>query len=171
MLSPIATVVFFKLRHLAQLDGGAAASVWSHERQFPVRSRLSLNQLIHGLPAWRLLIILSSDDVMRHQMTPEKIVAEPVLQMSPTSHAEASMATRILPVCCVCGLIRDDTGSLPGRRSRVSWRLYRRIHNARSTERLLTHGYCPAGFPQAQDNMRAFFKEQRERDDDTSSSF
>ena len=104
-------------------------------------------------------------------MTPEKIVTEPVLQMSPTSHSEASRATRLLPVCCVCGLIRDETGSLPGRRSWVSWRLYRSTHNIRSTELLFTHGYCPTCFLQAQGSMRAFFKEQRERGDDTSSSF
>ena len=93
-------------------------------------------------------------------MTSEKIVTQSVPPMSPSSRQEASTAPLLLPVCCVCGLIREETKSLSGRLSWVTWRLYRSTHNVQSTELLFTHGYCPACFLQAQIRMREFFKEQ-----------
>ena len=93
----------------------------------------------------------------------KEIDTQPVLQASPSLRPEAYAAPLLLPVCCVCGLIRDETGSLPIRMSWVTPGSYRRTHNVRSTDLLLTHTYCPDGLLQAQIRMREFFREQKEQ--------
>jgi len=96
-------------------------------------------------------------------MASEEIVTQPILQTSSSSRPEAYMAPLLLPVCCVCGLIRDETASLSSRMSWVTPRSYRRTHNVRSTDLLLTHSYCPDCLLQAQIRMREFFREQKEQ--------
>ena len=96
-------------------------------------------------------------------MSFEEIVTQPVLQASPSSRPEAYTAPLLLPVCCVCGFIRDETGSLPIRNSWVTPGSYRRTHDVRSTNLLLTHTYCPDCLLQAQIRMREFFREQKEQ--------
>lgn len=109
------------------------------------------------------LTIHSSDDATRRPMFYKEIVTQPILQASPSSRPEAYTAPLLLPVCCVCGLIRDETGSLPIRMSWVTPGSYRRTHNVRSTDLLLTHTYCPDCLLQAQIRMREFFREQKEQ--------
>lgn len=109
------------------------------------------------------LTIHSSDDATRRPMFYKEIVTQPVLQASPSSYPEAYAAPFLLPVCCVCGLIRDETGSLPIRMSWVTPESYRRTHDVRSTNLLLTHTYCPDCLLQAQIRMREFFREQKEQ--------
>jgi len=96
-------------------------------------------------------------------MSSNKTVTQPVLQPIPSLRAEAYMAPLLLPVCCVCGLIRDETGSLPSRMSWVTPGSYRRTHHVRSTNLLPTHTYCPNCLLQAQIRMREFFREQKEQ--------
>lgn len=56
--------------------------------------------------------------------------------------------TSILPVCCICGLFRDDTGAAPDSERWVTRRTYRKTHDINPTDCLLTHTYCPECFTQ-----------------------
>ena len=109
------------------------------------------------------LTIYSNDEATRRPMSSEETAAQPVLQTIPSLRPEAYMAPLLLPVCCVCGLIRDESGSLPSRMSWVTPGSYRKTHNVHSTNLLLTHTYCPDCFLQAQTSMREFFREQKEQ--------
>jgi hypothetical protein len=166
MLSPIATVELSKLRHLDQPDTGKP----------PPSCLTDVTPLCHhgslesawpwSLPACCLLVTIhSSDDATRHPMSSEKIVTQPVLQTSPSSRPEAFMAPYLPPVCCVCGLIRDETGSLPSHISWVTPGSYRKIHNMHSTDLLFTHSYCPECLLQAQTSMREIFREEEVSED------
>lgn len=59
-----------------------------------------------------------------------------------------STTPTLLPVCCVCKLIRDKTGPSPNRERWITPRVYRKTYGAHSAEMLLTHTYCPGCFTQ-----------------------
>ncbi len=61
----------------------------------------------------------------------------------------------LLPVCCVCGLIRDEIGASLDRARWVSQRMYRKTHGVNPTKLPLTHTYCPGCFMQVMKTMRA----------------
>jgi len=63
--------------------------------------------------------------------------------------------TSLLPVCCVCKLIRDETGASLDRERWVTQRTYRKTHGVNPADCLLTHTYCPGCFTQAMDRMQA----------------
>lgn len=54
----------------------------------------------------------------------------------------------LLHVCCICGLLRDETGPSLDQERWVTPRTYRKIHGVHPTDCLLTHTYCPACFTQ-----------------------
>ena len=63
--------------------------------------------------------------------------------------------TTLLPVCCLCGLIRDEIGaSLDGARW-VTQGTYRTTHGVNPAECLHTHTYCPGCLTQAMETIRA----------------
>jgi len=68
----------------------------------------------------------------------------------------ASIAeTPLLPICCLCRLIRDETGtSLDGGRW-VTQRTYQKTHGVNPANCNLTHTYCPGCFTQTMETMRA----------------
>ena len=62
--------------------------------------------------------------------------------------------TSLLPVCCLCGLIRDEIGaSLDGARW-VTQGTYRTTHGVNPAECLQTHTYCPGCLTQVMETMR-----------------
>src|SRR4051812_20318866 len=68
-----------------------------------------------------------------------------------TSCASCSISPRetftvptLLPTCCVCGLIRDDTRFSPGRELWITQRTYHETYGVHPVELALTHTYCPA---------------------------
>ena len=71
--------------------------------------------------------------------------------LSPPSGREAAL----LPVCCVCRLIRDETRSSLNREHWVTEGTYRKTHGVNPTDLPLTHTYCPGCFMQAMKAMRA----------------
>jgi hypothetical protein len=86
----------------------------------------------------------TSSRATRRRMSSEETASQPVLQANPSSRGpEAYMALRLLPVCCVCGLIRNETGSLPSRMSWVTTVSYRRTHHVHLTDFFFTRSYCP----------------------------
>ena len=63
---------------------------------------------------------------------------------------ETAIAPKMLPVCCVCGLIRDETGSFLNRERWVTPRTYRKTHG--------TNIYCPTCFTRVMGTMSRFFR-------------
>ena len=72
---------------------------------------------------------------------------------------EAPFASRremvLLPVCCVCRLIRDETRSSLHREHWVTERTYRKTHGVNPADCLLTHTYCPKCFTQVMARIRS----------------
>jgi hypothetical protein len=67
------------------------------------------------------------------------------------------IAPTLLPVCCVWGLIRDETGSRPHHECWVAQRMYRKTHGVNPIT--LTDTYCPTCFMQVQGTVRQYFRE------------
>ena len=85
-----------------------------------------------------------------------------IAQTTPSAlRSPTLIAPRLLPVCCVCGLIRDETRSSLHRERWVSPRTYRQTHGVNSTQLALTHTYCPECFTKAQETMQQYFREIR----------
>jgi hypothetical protein len=72
---------------------------------------------------------------------------------------QAFIAPMLLPVCCVCGLIRDETGSSPDRERWVTPRTYRTTHGVNPADFPLTHTYCLKCFTKAQETTRQYFRD------------
>jgi hypothetical protein len=73
---------------------------------------------------------------------------------APIPRQERRMTPRLLPVCCVCGLIRDESGPSPVRVHWITPLGYRKTYGVNPTDFPLTHTYCPGCLRQAQDTMR-----------------
>jgi hypothetical protein len=74
---------------------------------------------------------------------------------------ETFIAPRMLPVCCVCGLIRDDNSFPPSLDCWLTQRTYREAHGVDPTGIALTHTYCPECFRKARTTAQQYFKEIR----------
>lgn len=67
---------------------------------------------------------------------------------------QGSVGSQILtlPVCCVCGLIRDENGpsdeSVPSIDNWVTKQTYRKTHGVDPAVCRLTHTYCPSCYTQ-----------------------
>ena len=62
-------------------------------------------------------------------------------------------APLVLPACCVCGLIRDDTRSVPSRTTWITLKEYRHAYHVQSKELLFTHTFCPDCLAQIRDRL------------------
>ena len=63
--------------------------------------------------------------------------------------------TPLLPVCCLCRLIRDEIGASSDRACWVTQRTYRKTHGVNPANCLQTHTYCPGCFTQVMATIRA----------------
>jgi len=59
----------------------------------------------------------------------------------------------LLAVCCMCGLVRDETEHALDHERWVKQRTYRNTHGAMPADGVLTHTYCPNCFTQVMDRM------------------
>ena len=62
--------------------------------------------------------------------------------------------TTMLHVCCLCGLLQDETGPSLDQERWVTQRTFQKMHGVRPDNCLLTHTYCPACFTQVMDRIR-----------------
>lgn len=69
--------------------------------------------------------------------------------------AASGRISSMVPVCCVCGSVREDTGHSLDDERWVSRRAYRKTHGAMPADCVFTHTYCPSCFAQSIDTMRA----------------
>jgi len=72
---------------------------------------------------------------------------------------ERFIPPRLLAVCSLCGLIRDETGSPPALARWVTQRAYRKTHHVNPNDFPLTHTYCPECLMKVQDTVRRYFLE------------
>jgi hypothetical protein len=72
---------------------------------------------------------------------------------------ETCIPPTLLPICCACGLIRDDTRFSPGRALWITQRTYRETHEVNPSDLALSHTYCPNCFTKVQDTVRQDFQE------------
>ena len=92
-------------------------------------------------------------------MSLEKLFSQTAPQTFSTSMRKTFVAPALLPACCVCGLVRDDTGFPPCPDRWVAPQAYRETHGVNPTELPLTHTYCPTCSSKVQDTMRQSFRE------------
>jgi hypothetical protein len=69
------------------------------------------------------------------------------------------IAPALLPVCCICELVRDESEPSPGFEPWVTKRTYQERHGVNPTEIPLTHTYCPGCLTKVQDTVRQYFRE------------
>ena len=75
-----------------------------------------------------------------------------ITQIAPSA---ARKETPLLPVCCLCRLIRDEIGASPDNARWVTQQTYRETHGVNTADCLQTHTYCPGCFTQVMDTIRA----------------
>lgn len=83
-------------------------------------------------------------------MAAESAFAQIAHEATSTSRARTTM----LHVCCICGLVLDETGPSLAQERWVTQRTLRLTHGMNPAECLLTHTYCPVCFTQVMDRIR-----------------
>ena len=71
---------------------------------------------------------------------------------------ETFIAPTLLPACCACRLVQDESAATSGLERWMSQRTYRKTHGVNPTELALTHTYCPTCFAKVQETVRQFFR-------------
>lgn len=82
-------------------------------------------------------------------MDAETICDQITHQVPPASRTK----TTILHVCCVCGLVLDETGLSLDQERWVTQQMLRVTHGVNPADCLLTHTYCPVCFTQVMDRI------------------
>ena len=77
------------------------------------------------------------------------------MQTKQSTMSASRKETPLLPVCCLCRLIRDEVGPSLDRTRWVTQRTYRKTHGVNPDDCLQTHTYCPGCFTQMMDTIRA----------------
>ena len=92
-------------------------------------------------------------------MSLEKLFAQTTREAPSAPMRETFIVPTLLPVCCICGLLRDDARFSPGLDCWLTQRTYRETYGIDPTKIALTHTYCPECFRKAQETMRQHFRE------------
>jgi hypothetical protein len=79
----------------------------------------------------------------------ENLLTEDTREVPSVPMREKVLAQSLLPVCCVCNLIRDETRSPCDKEHWVTPRTFRKIHGANPDDLPVTHTYCPECFKMA----------------------
>lgn len=88
-----------------------------------------------------------------------ELVAQSTHEVPCAPMREMFAALTLLPVCCVCGLIRDDTGLTPGPKRWITQRIYRKTYGMSPADVPLTHTYCVTCFTKAQETVKQYVRE------------
>jgi hypothetical protein len=75
-------------------------------------------------------------------------------QITQAASSASRKETPLLPVCCLCRLIRDEIGASPDRARWVTQRTYRKTHGVNPASCLQTHTYCPKCLTQVMATIR-----------------
>ena len=90
-------------------------------------------------------------------MALETVFAQITHQVPFASKKETSM----LPLCCLCGLIRDQTKVSLDCERWVTRRAYLKSHGVNPSDCVLAHTYCPSCFTQVMETTRQHELENR----------
>lgn len=60
-----------------------------------------------------------------------------------------------LPICCLCGLLRDERGHAVNGQNWVTRRMFRKTRSVKPSHCILTHTYCPGCFTKVMEAMSA----------------
>ena len=90
-------------------------------------------------------------------MSSHMSVARTTPPAPPALRSATRIAPRLLPVCCVCELIRDETKFPPDRERWVTPQAYRQTHGENPTKLVHTHTYCPQCFTKVQASVEQYF--------------
>ncbi len=91
----------------------------------------------------------------------EQTRAQTIGQSALAPTQKASMTERLLPVCCVCGLIRDDIRKLSHRVRWMTPQIYRTTYDVNPAKCLLTHTYCPKCFATVREAARRYVQQSK----------
>jgi len=75
---------------------------------------------------------------------------------SDSARSASRSKTSLLPVCCLCQLVLDETGPSFGQEHWVTQGAYRDTHGALPADSLLTHTYCPPCFTRVMDKIHVW---------------
>ena len=92
-------------------------------------------------------------------MSLQKTIMQTTREAFSAPMRETFIAPTLLPVCCVCKLVRDETRFSPGREHWVTQRTYRKTHGVNPASFPLTHTYCPTCFTKVQKTVRQHSRE------------
>lgn len=85
------------------------------------------------------------------------------MQSSPQAPSAAMtnlyIAPQLLPVCCICGFVRDESGCHPQHGRWVAPRTYQKLHGGNLADFSLTHTYCPKCLVKVQKTVRLHLRE------------
>jgi hypothetical protein len=84
------------------------------------------------------------------------VVAQTTRKAPSAPMRETCIAPKILPLYCVCRLIRDVTESFPDRERSVTPRTYRTTHGVNPAELTLTHTTRPTYFTKVLGRVRQY---------------
>jgi hypothetical protein len=90
-------------------------------------------------------------------MALETVVAQITHEAPFASKKETSM----LPICCLCGLIRDKGGVPLDRERWITRRAYLKTHGVNPADCVLAHTYCPSCFTEGMETTRQHELENR----------
>ena len=92
-------------------------------------------------------------------MTLVELFAQTTREETSAPMSKTFVTPTLLPVCCVCSLIRDEAGSSSDRKRWVTPRTYRKAHGVNPANSLPTHTYCPTCFTKAQETVAQYFRQ------------
>ena len=94
---------------------------------------------------------MKGDDVGHSQET----ASRPASIFSASGFNRPHPERTVLAVCCVCGLIRDESESSADRERWVTPETYRQTRGVNPVDYPLTHTYCPGCYIQLMRRIRA----------------
>jgi hypothetical protein len=94
-------------------------------------------------------------------MASKGLVAQAIRAAPSAPISKSIIAPTVLPVCCICRKIRDETESSPDREHWVTQRAYRKTHGINPVDFPLTHTYCLKCFRKFQNTVRECYREIR----------
>jgi hypothetical protein len=91
-------------------------------------------------------------------MSHGKLVAQTIRKAPSAPLREPFIAPKLLHVCCICGHIREETGTSADREHWVTQRTYRQTHGVKLADFPLTHTYCPKCFTKFMVTLRQYVR-------------
>jgi len=92
-------------------------------------------------------------------MSHKRLFTQTTREAPAASMSKSVIAPTLLPVCCCCRKIRDETGSSPDREHWVTQRMYRLSHGINPADCPCTHTYCLPCFTKFMDTLRQYRQE------------